>query len=258
MFSQRPLQRLPLTGCALSRPRQVTGHVVFVGAHPDDEVLAAPLLHLLCVHRHVSCTFVSATAGERGPCYLPEGCIPDIAAVRRSEFSAAAALYGADPVLLELRDGCGTTPWEVLACWYSQFETEAMLREYIAAEIRTHVPTLLIALDPERGGTCHPDRRAIGMLVDELARARGWPVIYVRTRVTVADGFLAFFPPARSDVRVLNAAPVWTFVVRHAATYPSQFHASMRSLLEHMPLEQRFLYYRGLGAIGLNDACEPP
>ena len=44
--------------------------IVWVGAHPDDETVAAPLLARLCLASGVTCTFLVFTKGEGGSCGL--------------------------------------------------------------------------------------------------------------------------------------------------------------------------------------------
>jgi hypothetical protein len=42
------------------------GHILFIGAHPDDEVVAAPLLGALCADAAATCSFLVLTKGEGG------------------------------------------------------------------------------------------------------------------------------------------------------------------------------------------------
>lgn len=51
--------------------------LLWVGAHPDDEVYAAPLIADLCLDEGYACTLAVVTRGESGSCGLPDGCEPD-------------------------------------------------------------------------------------------------------------------------------------------------------------------------------------
>ena len=59
-----------------------TETVVWLGAHPDDELYAAPWLADRCLERGASCKLVVLTFGESGNCKLPGGCEPDLKSVR--------------------------------------------------------------------------------------------------------------------------------------------------------------------------------
>ena len=48
--------------------------VLWVGAHPDDEVLLAPVLAKLCLLERLDCHLLVLTRGEAGICLLPGGC----------------------------------------------------------------------------------------------------------------------------------------------------------------------------------------
>src|SRR5688500_14330528 len=83
---------------AMARRRVVSpavlpaGHILFIGAHPDDEVVAAPLLGALCAEGGATCSFLVLTKGEGGICSLPV-CSPDLGSVREQEMLASAALF---------------------------------------------------------------------------------------------------------------------------------------------------------------------
>src|SRR5437764_2760441 len=82
-----------------------TTSVLWVAAHPDDEVLVAPVLSRLCVDEGLRCSFLVLTRGEHGECLLPGGCKPDLATVRTAEMVRAAKLYRAQLTLWSLEDG---------------------------------------------------------------------------------------------------------------------------------------------------------
>lgn len=77
------------------------GRILAIHAHPDDvEILAGGTVALLADHGH-HVTIATMTPGDCGSAELG----PDeIAAVRRAEAAASAALIGADYLCVELRD----------------------------------------------------------------------------------------------------------------------------------------------------------
>ena len=126
-----PLER-PAPSLALEL---AAGPVVVVTAHPDDEVLLAPLLGEVCVELDGRCTLVVATRGERGVCLVPGGCHPDVATVRVGEMRQAAALFGAALVPWDLGDGTATSAAGVRAAWVAAAGGEPALLDRIAGEI---------------------------------------------------------------------------------------------------------------------------
>ena len=67
----QPFSPIPITW-RLPAP----GSVMWIAAHPDDEVLVAPLLARWCGDGHARCSLLVATRGEAGACRLPGGCRP--------------------------------------------------------------------------------------------------------------------------------------------------------------------------------------
>lgn len=72
--------------------------ILVVGAHPDDESLAGPLLAYACIQKGNDCHIAVFTRGEGGSCGLflfLTRCQPDLATVRAREMERAAERYGA-------------------------------------------------------------------------------------------------------------------------------------------------------------------
>ncbi|HEX7616170.1 MAG TPA: PIG-L family deacetylase, partial [Thermoanaerobaculia bacterium] len=74
--------------------------VMWIAAHPDDEVLVAPLLAHWCGSGRAHCSLLTATRGGTGTCLLPDGCRPDLATVRSGEAGGSSQFFGADAILL--------------------------------------------------------------------------------------------------------------------------------------------------------------
>jgi len=248
---REPLER-PAPSLALEL---AGGPLVAVFAHPDDEVLLAPLLGEVCVELDGRCTLVVATRGERGSCLLPAGCHPDVATVRETEMARAAGRFDAVLVPWDLGDGTAPSPAGVRAAWVAAAGGEAALLDRIAGEIvaaqdAAHLiggaggsggAGAVLTFDPRHGSTGHADHRAIGQLVlDAVARlpADRRPAIYLlETRATLGeddtvtlgpDGTaspLVSFDATRWMVR--RGAPAWQYLLDDARIHRSQFSPTL-------------------------------
>src|SRR5690348_4278321 len=70
--------------------------ILWVGAHPDDETLAGPVLARACIALHRPCLLFVLTRGEGGRCPFATGCHPSLGAVRARELATVARAYGAE------------------------------------------------------------------------------------------------------------------------------------------------------------------
>lgn len=142
--------------------------ILFVGAHPDDESLAGPLLADACVQKGNDCHIASFTRGGGGTCgRFLTGCTPDLATVRTQEMQAVAERYG---IGLDLGDfsnqpprNIKETPEAIRAVW----ETEGNPRRWLTKIIERFQPDVLITLDPD-GFTGHAEHRLASVLVNEV------------------------------------------------------------------------------------------
>jgi len=131
--------------------------LLWVAAHPDDEVLAAPLLGVSSLsYKNPACLLV-LTHGEGGECRVPGGCGPEeVAAIRGREMQQAAQLYRAElhhEHYANARLPLASFPKrrEMAATWLSRKDPA----EVIAEVIRRFRPDLLLTLAPEFGYTGH-------------------------------------------------------------------------------------------------------
>ena len=215
--------------------------VLFIGAHPDDEVPVAPLLAHWCRAGAARCSMLIATHGERGPCLLPEGCLPDLGTVRSGEAAAAAAYFHADLVLLSLPDGGGSAP----PPWAPGTPGAPGVAATLAGFIRAAAPEIVVTFDPRHGTTCHPDHRALGELVPEaLALLAAPPALYlVETRVEIDPATPAFgFATATAAAAGYHAALDWSAVVEDMERYQSQFDAAWRDAAWRVPEADRAVF----------------
>jgi LmbE family N-acetylglucosaminyl deacetylase len=229
--------------------------VLWVGAHPDDEVLAAPLLARLCLDEGLRCSFLVLTRGEKGPCVLPGGCRPDLASVRSAEMTGAARLFGAELILWSLPDaGSGQDgsagAWDTVSG--SHKALVASMRKVLS---RTH-PDVVLTFDPRHGSTCHPDHRAAGSLVLEaLGGVEKRPAVYLletRLVLTSSPVTVRFQPAALAKDGVFafdgntplasTARPAWEMTNQDVLIHASQFDALLRRAIRRVPAAQRAVF----------------
>ena len=208
--------------------------VLWVGAHPDDESIAAPLLRKWCVDDRARCTLLIATRGESGACLRSDGCLPDIATVRSAEAGAASEYFDAGLILLNFPDGGGSAP----PPWAHAALLTTTLADYIQA---TH-PDLILTFDPRHGATCHPDHRAVadGVLGAVSHLASPPAVYFLETRVAIAsDPFAIHFTPAMSAALRFDATSSWSAVTDDMQRHASQFDLRWIAAVETVPEADR-------------------
>jgi LmbE family N-acetylglucosaminyl deacetylase len=146
-----------------------------LGAHPDDVELQAGGTLAAWAGQGVHVELACFTAGEKGspdPAADPDA----LAAVRRAEAQAAAAVLGAAGVhFLGAVDG--------------ELEVTMALRLAVARLVRTVRPDVVLGHDPWRRWLLHPDHRAAGLLtVDGVVAARD-PLYRVPTGAPLRKSF---------------------------------------------------------------------
>lgn len=246
-----PASPAPVPFSVAPGPRRVPtpASVMWIGAHPDDEAIAAPLLARWCRDVHARCSMLIATRGERGPCLLPSGCLPDLASVRSAEAGASAQYFGADLILLSLPDGGGSVPPD----WAPGAGGSPDLAATLAAFIRAEAPEILLTFDPRHGTTCHPDHRAVGDLALEAAALLSAPpaVYLLETRVEIDTAEIAFrFSPAApgtirfdaTETLAATAGPAWAAIESDMERHPSQFDAEWRAAVSNVPESDRAVF----------------
>jgi LmbE family N-acetylglucosaminyl deacetylase len=223
--------------------------VMWIAAHPDDEVLVAPLLARWCRDGRAHCTLLTATRGGAGTCLLPDGCRPDLATVRSGEAGGSSEFFGADAMLLSLPDGGGTAPppWDIDAGGSREIVGT------IAGFIRAEAPDLVLTFDPRHGTTCHPDHRAIAAIVlDAMKLLSAPPAVYLlETRLQVESQPLALhFSPASPDALRFDAneqlaatgGPAWNAVAADMARHPSQFDEAWLAAIANVPAAEHAVF----------------
>ena len=252
--------------------------VLWVGAHPDDEVLAAPLLARLCLEEGRRCSMLILTRGEAGVCRLPGGCLPDLASVRAGEAARSAALFRARLVLWRLPDGGGSPRGEGEG-WDAAAGGHAALIERVSNFLAAEKPDLVLTLDPRHGSTCHDDHRAAGRLVHsalaalphgarrpalflienklELAPSSGSLSIRFRPAASALRGAMAF---DASGVLAATGRPAWRAFEDVMRRHSSQFDAPYLAAIRALPPSDRAVWLGPADALLLSDdgvaSCE--
>lgn len=147
--------------------------VLFVFAHPDDEIFIAPLAAALARHG-VPMVVAFATQRERG--VPPDGSIaaePGLAIIRRAEAGCSAAILGiAPPHFLGFQDGgLGDRVQPTNA-------RLTALGNAIRALVTDVAPRAIVTWGPD-GGYGHPDHRLVSAVTTEVVLGIvGGPPLY--------------------------------------------------------------------------------
>jgi LmbE family N-acetylglucosaminyl deacetylase len=216
----------------------VTTRILWIGAHPDDELFVAPWLARLRTTAGATLGFVVATRGERGDCRLPNAPSHDIGSIREAEMRAAAALFDAGVEFLGWRDGAASEPRGVLRAWAHDAGGKKQLRDRLRDAIGRFSPDWIVTFDRRHGCSWHADHRAIGIVVQSLA---------LPIPVTLAQSRITFSAPLRIEAGVpeadaLNVSDTWDVLLRDLASHPSQFSAETIELFRNVPEEKRIVW----------------
>jgi LmbE family N-acetylglucosaminyl deacetylase len=189
--------------------------VLWIGAHPDDELFVAPLLGCLR-ERGAAIGFLVATRGDAGGCHLHEGC--DLAALREQEMRDAAALFGGEVWFADCRDLSAGTPEGVLRAWAGDAGGAEALRARFTRVIDEFGPDLVLSFDENHGSTNHADHMAVGRLVAALP---------LRAPLLLAESRLSWHAPLRvtaavPDAFAFDARDWWDWLLRDLACHRTQ------------------------------------
>jgi len=212
--------------------------ILWIGAHPDDELFVAPWLARLRTTAGAKLGFLVATRGEQGDCRLPQPRNRDVGSVREAEMRAAAELFGAELEFLGWRDGVASEPRDVLHAWAKDAGGKKQLRDQLRAAIDRFSPDWIVTFDRRHGCSWHADHRAIGILVQSLALPL--PVTLAQSRITFSEPLR--IEPGVPNAEALNVSETWDFLLRDLASHPSQFSAETIELFRNLPAGQRVIW----------------
>ncbi len=201
--------------------------LLWIGAHPDDEALVAPILGVACVERINDCAILVLTSGSQ---------------VRSAEVHRAAAALHAQATQWDLPDVFDVSQWGDRAALVSK------LASYIVSES----PAVIYTFDPRHGSSCHPAHREAGQLTLDAVATLGThapPVILLETLIVRdAESRITGFSPATASATAIDATSTWHYLVDDAAIHESQFDAGQIALLQAIPADQRRVWLLPSGA----------
>ena len=212
--------------------------ILWIGAHPDDELFVAPWLARLRVAAGAKLGFLIATRGEQGDSRLPRPGDGDVGTVRESEMRAAAALFDADLQFLGWRDGMAAEPQDVIDIWAKDAGGRKRLGDQLRAAIERVSPDWIVTFDRRHGCTWHADHRAIGILVQSLALPV--PVTLAQSRITFSEPLQ--IEPGVPGAQAIDVRDEWDVLLRDLACHPSQFSTATIELFRNVPPEQRIVW----------------
>lgn len=142
-----------------------------VGAHPDDESIAGPLLAYACVYKRNPCHIAVFTRGSIGSCGLfLKGCSPDLATVRSKEMKKAARRYQAgldvgdfDERIAELATSNLTSRGG-----RASLDIEGSPHRWLGEIIEGFRPDVILTLDENNGFTGNHEHKVVSRLVKEV------------------------------------------------------------------------------------------
>ena len=185
MFAEPGVAEIRSVRTALEADR-----ILFVFAHPDDEILVTELISR-AVEEGIEVTTLTATRGEAGTQYPPVVDQAWLGVVREAELRRHGFALGvARQIVLGLPDG-GVPD-----------TSDAELSGMVSAVIGEVQPDLIVGFHPASGISMHPDHRAMGRAA-ELA-AGEIPLLYV---LGPRPGFRRFGGDAQHQVADLQPEP---------------------------------------------------
>jgi LmbE family N-acetylglucosaminyl deacetylase len=216
------LLALALPASARTRAAHPPKRILWIGAHPDDEIFLSPILGRECSERGAQCTLLVMTQGENG----------GSPAVRAAEMQSAADLLHASLTLWTFADAMS----DVDATWSAAAGGHDALVARVAAEIAAVSPTVVYTFDPRHGTTCHPAHRAVAALVIEALGRTNFNVPLYLVETTPQ------FESAVTTPIVVDATATWSYFVRDAQAHASQFPPERVDSFAALPAEKRRVY----------------
>lgn len=199
--------------------------LLWIGAHPDDESLIAPIFGPICATN--DCTLLVLTNGS------PQ---------RAAEFQRSAAALHAHAIQWDLPDVFDVTQWG----------NRAALVSKLASMIAAEEPTAIYTFDPRHGSSCHPAHREAGQLTLDAVATLGThapPVMLVETFILRdAASQIVAFAPATALASSIDATLNWRYLVDDAAIHESQFSPEQIEILRSIPAAERRVWLLPAGA----------
>ena len=204
--------------------------ILIITAHPDDEILIAPLLANRCVRGGASCSILVMTTGNAA----------GLGETRADEMTRSAALLNLRLTQWNYSDAMN----DVGAVWSAEAGDRATLVRRIGDVIATEHPAMILTLDPTHGTTCHPAHREIGRLVLETGAQN---VFFIQTAARFVGTGFDLWNAAPGNSWIYAANDDWQYAVRLAEIHASQFTAEQVESLRTLPPMQRRVWFAPAG-----------
>jgi len=205
--------------------------ILVITAHPDDEILIAPLLANRCVRGGASCSILVMTTGDAA----------GLGEVRVGEMTRAAALLH-----LRLTQWTYSDVWsDAGVVWASEAGDRATLVRRIADVIAAEQPDMILTLDPRHGTTCHPAHREVGRLVVETGAKN---VFFIETAARFIGGGFDLWNASPAHAWIYVANDDWRYAVQLAEIHATQFTQKQVESLRTLPIAQRRVWFAPAGA----------
>jgi LmbE family N-acetylglucosaminyl deacetylase len=213
-------------------------NILWIGAHPDDELFVAPWLARLRVTAGARLSFLVATRGERGDRRREPRDNSDFGEVREREMRAAVETFGGQLQFLGWRDGAAPEPEDVLRIWARDAGGRKRLRDQLRAAVNGFSPDWIVTFDRRHGCSWHADHRALGTLVQSLGLSI--PVTLAESRITFSEP-LGIEPGVRR-AEAVAVSDTWDYLTRDLSCHRSQFTPETIELFRNLPPERRVVW----------------
>jgi LmbE family N-acetylglucosaminyl deacetylase len=206
-------------------PIDTARSIVIVTAHPDDELLLAPLLARRCKTGGATCTIIVMTTGNA------EG----LGETRTIEMQRAAELLNLELVQWNFSD--------VMVDVDARWPSEGGGREVLVARIREAIggADLVLTFDPQHGTTCHPAHRAVASLVRDTGAQK---LYFLETTARFVENGFVLANGGGAIASVFFAGDDWQYAIRDAEIHATQFNAAQVESLRTLPEEQRRVWFQ--------------
>lgn len=219
--------------------------VLWIGAHPDDELYVAPILKEICPQSGVSCHLLVATDGGKWHGSLnPNWTYSQVANWRINELYLSASYLNSTVDLIHREDTASNTVIGDLQNWNKSLggnqNDAVVLTNLVSAYISQLHPDYIFTFDPRHGVYCQVDHRAVGLMALASAQQAGFDLSRLflvesrhttgaiqSTQTPIWAGFTTMVP-SDTAVSVYNAATqgTWSTVTAGQALHASQFSSS--------------------------------
>jgi LmbE family N-acetylglucosaminyl deacetylase len=169
----RPADPLDAAGIRIALARlHVTGSVLYVAAHPDDENTA--MLAWFAREKKVRTAYLSMTRGDGGQNLIGTELGAELGVIRTQELLAARHVDGAEQMFTRALDfGFTKNPEETFAFW----GRDSVLADVVWA-IRRFQPDIIITRFPTDGSGGHGHHTASAILAEEAFRVAADPKVF--------------------------------------------------------------------------------